>query len=123
MADKERVFDILSDYFNLGDSYHYILNRVKTAFAIGTMGLDDFEEYDDDAVDEIAEYLVDNGVIVRNNDGCDYCKEDRDGFRTMFGAFSISNPFHGDEWFINTGHCKPRRIFYCPMCGKKLEGK
>ena len=53
-------------------------------------------------------------------DGCEYCKEDREGFIRMFGAFSITNPFHGNEWFINTGHCKPRQIFFCPMCGRKL---
>ena len=70
--------------------------------------------------ENIADDLISNGVTVQELDGCEYCKEDREGFIRMFGAFSITNPFHGNEWFINTGHCKPRQIFFCPMCGRKL---
>ena len=55
-----------------------------------------------------------------NNVGCKYCKEDKDGYRAMFGAFSLYNPFHGSEWLIQTGHFKPRQIYFCPMCGRKL---
>ena len=57
-----------------------------------------------------------------NNVGrkCDYCQEDAHGFKRMFGAFVLSNPFHGREWLIETGHCKPRNIYFCPMCGRKL---
>ena len=69
---------------------------------------------------QLADYLINSGVTVQELDGCEYCKEDREGFIRMFGAFSITNPFHGNEWFINTGHCKPRQIFFCPMCGRKL---
>ena len=69
---------------------------------------------------ELADYLIANGVTVQELDGCEYCKEDSEGYRTMFGAFSITNPFHCNEWFINTGHCKPRKIYFCPMCGRKL---
>jgi hypothetical protein len=68
----------------------------------------------------IADELIANGVTVQELDGCQYCKEDGEGYRKMFGAFSITNPFHGKEWLINTGHCKPRQIFFCPMCGRKL---
>ena len=57
----------------------------------------------------------------QNRNGCGYCLEDREGYRRMFGAFSIHNPFHGREWTINTGHCKPRQIYFCPMCGRKLS--
>ena len=70
---------------------------------------------------EIADYLIANGVTVQEHDGCAYCKEDRDGYRGVFGAFSLSNPFHGDTWYIGTGHCKPRQIYFCPMCGRKLS--
>ena len=70
--------------------------------------------------DEIADYLIAHGVTVQELDGCEYCKEDREGYRKMFGAFSITNPFHGSEWLITTGHCKPRQICFCPMCGRKL---
>lgn len=69
---------------------------------------------------DIADHLIANGVTVQEQDGCEYCKEDGEGYRKMFGAFSITNPFHGKEWFINTGHCKPRQIHFCPMCGWRL---
>lgn len=59
---RERLTEILSKYFDIGDSYYYRLTRVKTAFAVGTMELDDFVEFDDETVDGIAEFLLKNGV-------------------------------------------------------------
>lgn len=48
MNEREELVDLLSQYFGIGDSYHYVLNRVKEAFAAGTMGFDDFEEYSEE---------------------------------------------------------------------------
>ena len=62
-------------------------------------------------------------MSIKEKPGCEYCKGDKDGFTKMFGAFSISNPFHSDEWFLNTGHCKPQQIYFCPMCGREFGGK
>ena len=59
-----KLTDILSAYFKIGDSYHYTLGRDKEAFAIGTMGLDDFKEYTEETVEEIAAHLIENGVTV-----------------------------------------------------------
>jgi hypothetical protein len=79
-----------------------------------------------DPTEVVADYLLDNGVTFAtdNNVGsknrCDYCQEDADGYFRMFGAFAITNPFHGKEWFLETAHCKPRNIFFCPKCGRKL---
>lgn len=72
------------------------------------------------AVELVADHLIANGVTVQELDGCEYCKEDNDGYRKMNGAFSITNPFHGSVWNIETCHCKPRQIYFCPMCGRKL---
>ena len=69
---------------------------------------------------EIASYLIAHGVTVQELDGCEYCKEDNEGYRKMIGAFSITNPFHGNVWNIETCHCKPRQIYFCPMCGRRL---
>ena len=52
--------------------------------------------------------------------GCEYCNEDGDGYRKMIGAFSITNPFHGDVWNLETHYCKPQQINFCPMCGRRL---
>ena len=54
--------------------------------------------------------LVEEGVTVQELDGCEYCNEDSDGYRKMIGAFSITNPFHGNVWNIETHRCKPRKI-------------
>ena len=70
---------------------------------------------------ESAEWLIEQGVTVQELDGCEYCKEDSEGFRRMFGAFSLVNPFHGKTWQIHAGKCKPGEIHYCPMCGRKLS--
>lgn len=64
MEQKERLIEILSRYFQIGDSYAYNLTRDKEAFSVGTMDLDDFEEFDEVTVADIAEYLTANGVIV-----------------------------------------------------------
>ena len=73
-----------------------------------------------DPTEAVADYLLDSGVTVQELDGCEYCKEDNEGYRKMIGAFSITNPFHGNVWNIETCHCKPRQIYFCPMCGRKL---
>lgn len=61
---RERLIQLLSRYFDIGDSYTYNLTRVKSAFAVGTIDLDDFEEYTEDDVADLADHLLDNGVIV-----------------------------------------------------------
>lgn len=61
---REQLIQLLSRYFDIGDSYTYNLTRVKSAFAVGTVDLDDFEEYTEDDVADLADHLLDNGVIV-----------------------------------------------------------
>lgn len=61
---REKLIELLSRYFCIGDSYSYNLTRVKTAFDVGTMSLEDFEEFDDDTVADIVDYLIANGVTV-----------------------------------------------------------
>ena len=68
----------------------------------------------------IADFLIHSGVTVQELDGCEYCKEDNEGYRKMFGAFSLENPFHGKTWKICAGKCKPMEIYFCPMCGRRL---
>ena len=69
---------------------------------------------------KFADHLIAHGVTVQELDGCEYRKEVSEGYRKMLGAFSITNPFHGNVWNIETCHCKPRQIYFCPMCGRKL---
>ena len=61
---RERLIQILNEYFDIGDSYTYALTRDKRGFALGTIELDDFEEYTADTVAYIADYLIRSGVYV-----------------------------------------------------------
>ena len=50
---------ILNDYFDIpSDTYAYNLTRVKTAFDVGTMSLDDFEEFNEETTRDLAEYII-----------------------------------------------------------------
>ena len=65
MDVREKLVELLAKYFDIGDSYAYNLTRVKSAFSCGTMGFDDFEEFDEETVADIADYLIANGVTVQ----------------------------------------------------------
>lgn len=65
MDVREKLVELLAEYFNIGDSYAYNLTRVKSAFACGTVGLDDFEEFNDETVEDIVSYLISNGVTMQ----------------------------------------------------------
>lgn len=50
--------NILNEYFEIDvncDAYHLV--RDKSAFAIGTVSINDFEEFDEDTTQDIAEYI------------------------------------------------------------------
>ena len=59
MTDKlEQIKKILASHFGLTDecpdgTYLYRLNRVKSAFHVGTITLDDFVEVDDEFLNEV----------------------------------------------------------------------
>ena len=64
MTEREKLIEILSRYFQIGDSYAYNLTRDKAAFMCGTMGFDDFEEFDEETVADIVDCLIAEGVTV-----------------------------------------------------------
>lgn len=61
---RERLIQLLSRYFNIGDSYTYNLKRVKSAFAVDTVYLEDFDEYTENDVANLADYLIEEGAIL-----------------------------------------------------------
>ena len=65
MDAREKLVELLAKYFDIGDSYAYNLTRAKSAFACGTVGLDDFEEFDEETVADIADHLISSGVTVQ----------------------------------------------------------
>ena len=58
LCERDKLYDILYRYFEIGDSDCYHLTRVKEAFAIGTMSLDDFVEFDEDTIEDLVGYIV-----------------------------------------------------------------
>ena len=66
---REKLIELLNKYFTIGDSYAYNLTRVKEAFAVGTMSLDDFVEFDEEVTADIADHLIANGVTVQKKKG------------------------------------------------------
>lgn len=65
MNMKDKLKDLLMEYFSIGDSYSYNLTRVKSAFAVGTISLEDFEEFDESFINDLVDYLLKNNVIIK----------------------------------------------------------
>lgn len=64
----EKLTDLLNQYFEIDtdNCYAYNLTRCKSAFQVGTVDLDDFEEFDEGNSADIAKYLVEHGVIIES---------------------------------------------------------
>lgn len=55
---KEFLKKVLDDYFNITDTYAYNLIRVKEAFKVGTVSIEDFEEFSEETTRDISDYIV-----------------------------------------------------------------
>ena len=60
VPDREQLMGVLSRYFSVGDSYTYELTRAKSAFWVGTVDLEDFEEWGEEKVADLCDYLMKN---------------------------------------------------------------
>lgn len=105
-TDREKLIELLSSYFDIGDSYAYNLTRVKSAFAVGTMSLEDFEEFDDDTVADIADHLLPHGVTFEKQG--EWKGSAMDSYCSICGVYQ--NMFVG---------CTN----YCPNCGARMKGE
>ena len=56
---KEFLKKVLDDYFNITDTYTYNLTRVKEALEVGTVSIEDFEEFSEETTRDMAEYIND----------------------------------------------------------------
>lgn len=66
---REQMMAALEKYFEIGNSYTYELTRVKEVFAIGTMSLQDFVEWDSEKVADLCDYLFKNLLEADGGDG------------------------------------------------------
>ena len=112
----EKLIAVLSDCFNIGDSYHYTLSRGKEAFALGTTGLDDFREYSEEDVAEIAEHLIANGVTVAVSG-----RWIRTGAENVYGEIEIQCSECGHTFMTLPGHIEEER--FCCKCGARMDGE
>lgn len=58
MIELEKLKSLLMEYFDIGDSYTYNLTRVKSAFGYGTMSINDFEEFSEENIDDIINFIL-----------------------------------------------------------------
>lgn len=110
MTDREKLIELLSSYFGIGDSYAYNLTRVKSAFAVGTMSLEDFEEFDDDTVADIADYLLSHGVTFEKQG-----EWEKYGYKWMCNKCRAKLNVDGTP--------ESNGIYYCPECGARMKGE
>ena len=75
VVQREAVMQALNKYFSIGDSDTYELTRVKEAFYVGTMTLDDFAEWNEDNVSDLCDYLMKE--IFCPNCGADMREENK----------------------------------------------
>ena len=67
LIDADVLKDILMQYFDINnDTYYYNLTRVKSAFDVGTMTLEDFEEFTEETVDDLVAYIIRQAPIVED---------------------------------------------------------
>lgn len=55
--NREKLMAVLRDFFSIGDSFTYELTRAKSAFEVGTMSLDDFEEWGEENISDLCDYI------------------------------------------------------------------
>lgn len=48
--EKEKLVNILNCFFSMEDTYAYWLTRVKSAFTVGTVTINDFEEFTNETI-------------------------------------------------------------------------
>lgn len=103
---KEKIAKAITEHVNLEDTYTYKLTRVKSAFFVGTVDLEDFEEWSETDVAELTEAIV-NALQPQLNPNqqivLDYLKEymldDSDFYNTIYATkqlYSYGVPY-GEE--------------------------
>lgn len=56
---REQLKEIIMKFYDIpNDTYAYNLTRVKEAFYIGTVSINDFDEFTEENIDELVDYIV-----------------------------------------------------------------
>ena len=57
---KEKIVGVISKHLGLDDTYTYELTRDKSGFTVGTVDIDDFEEWSEENIDDLADSIVES---------------------------------------------------------------
>ena len=75
----------------------------------------------------LADYLVKNGVMMQELDGCKYCKEYEDLPEHFIDGKPVGRVFdtciqtdENGRWHLEVPSGADIGIKFCPMCGRKL---
>ena len=75
----------------------------------------------------LADYLVKNGVMMQELDGCKYCKEYEDLPEHFIDGKPVGRVFdtciqidENGQWYLEVPSGADIGIKFCPMCGRKL---
>lgn len=103
---KEKIAEAISNHVSLEDTYTYELKRVKAAFEVGTMSLEDFEEWTEKNVDDLAKSIVEalQPQLNKNQQIVlewlkEYMLDDSDFYNTIYASkqlYSYGVPY-GEE--------------------------
>lgn len=61
--NRDKLIKVLESFFGFNESwgdgtYFYNLNRVKSAFNVGTITIDDFTEMEHEQIEELADLII-----------------------------------------------------------------
>lgn len=59
MELRDKIHSAINEHIDIDDTYAYHLTRVKEAFSVGTVTLDDFEEWTDADVADLTDSIMD----------------------------------------------------------------
>lgn len=109
--------ELIAEYFDIGtnECMAYMCTRDKSAFSIGTMSLDDFEEFNDDICSDIADYLRKNNVVVQNHGHWRLVD-----YSAGINSWECSNC---RRWTGMPKEWLPEYYENCPHCGAKMDGE
>lgn len=56
---REQLKKIIMEFYNIpNDTYAYNLTRIKESFDVGTVSIDDFEEFTEENIEELVDYII-----------------------------------------------------------------
>ena len=58
LAERDKLYDILYQYFQIGDSNCYHLTKVEETFGFETVIREGFVEFDKDTIEDIVTYIT-----------------------------------------------------------------